>query len=91
MFRARGARVPPNLDHEQSQNTLLCSRSAFSSEKGRLYKDLEIDIRREIEENLAGVAAEQVRTVAIVLYCGGTDPDAGAELWVSDLSLRPKR
>jgi hypothetical protein len=60
-------------------------------EKERLYKDHELDIRREIEENLLGVVAEQVRTVAIVLYCGATDAGAGAELWVTDLSLRPRR
>lgn len=60
-------------------------------EKEHLYKDYEIDIRREIEENLVGVVAEQVRTVAIVLYCGATDDGAGAELWVTDLSLRPRR
>ncbi|HSU17485.1 CHAT domain-containing protein [Longimicrobium sp.] len=60
-------------------------------EKERLYKDYELDIRREIEENLLGVVAEQVRTVAIALYCGATDDGAGAELWVSDLSLRPRR
>jgi hypothetical protein len=59
-------------------------------ERERLYKDYEIDIRREIEENLLGVVAEQVRTVAIVLYCGATDPGAGAELLATDLSLRPR-
>ena len=56
----------------------------------RLYRDYELDVRREIEENLLGVAAEQVRTVAIVLYCGATDDGAGAELWATDLSLRPR-
>jgi hypothetical protein len=60
-------------------------------EKERLYKDYELDIRREIEENLLGVVSDQVRTIAVVLYCGATDDGAGAELWVSDLSLRPKR
>jgi TPR repeat protein len=60
-------------------------------ERERLYKDYELDIRREIEENLLGVVAGQVRTVAIALYCGATDAGAGAELWASDLSLRPKR
>jgi hypothetical protein len=60
-------------------------------EKERLYKDYELDIRREIEENLLGVVPHQVRTIVIALYCGATDDGAGAELWVSDLSLRPKR
>jgi hypothetical protein len=60
-------------------------------EKERLYKDYELDIRREIEENLIGVVPDQVRTIAIALYCGATDDGAGAELWASDLSLRPKR
>ncbi|HEV7587954.1 MAG TPA: CHAT domain-containing protein [Longimicrobium sp.] len=60
-------------------------------EKERLYKDYELSIRREIEENLLGVVADQVRTVAITLYSGATDDGAGAELWVSDLSLRPRR
>jgi hypothetical protein len=59
-------------------------------EKERLYKDYELDIRREIEENLLGVVPDQVRTIVIALYCGATDNGAGAELWVSDLSLRPK-
>jgi hypothetical protein len=58
-------------------------------EKERLYKDYELDIRREIEENLVSVAAEQVRTVSIVLYCGATGEGAGADLWVTDLHLRP--
>lgn len=60
-------------------------------ERERLYKDYELDVRREIEENLLGVAAEQVRTISIVLYCGATDHAAGAELWATDLSLRPRR
>jgi len=60
-------------------------------EKERLYKDYELDIRREIEENLLGVVPGQIRTIAIALYCGATDDGAGAELWASDLSLRPKR
>jgi hypothetical protein len=60
-------------------------------DRDRLYKDYELDIRREIEENLLGVVPGQVRAVAITLVCGATDDGAGAELWVSDLSLRPKR
>ncbi|HEU4881346.1 MAG TPA: CHAT domain-containing protein [Longimicrobium sp.] len=60
-------------------------------EKERLYKDYELDIRREIEENLLGVVPDQVRTIAIALYCGATDDGAGAELWASDLSVRPRR
>lgn len=60
-------------------------------EKERLYKDYELDIRRELEENVLGVVPGQVRTIAIALYCGATENGAGAELWVGDLSLRPKR
>jgi hypothetical protein len=59
-------------------------------DKERLYRDYELDIRREIEENLLGAVAEQVRAVTIALYCGATDHGARAELWVTDLSLRPK-
>lgn len=59
-------------------------------EKERLYKDYELDIRREIEENVLGVVPDQVRTIVIALYCGATDTGAGAELWVSDLSVRPR-
>lgn len=59
-------------------------------EKERLYKDFELDIRREIEENVLGVVPDQVRTIVIALYCGATDRGAGAELWASDLSVRPK-
>ena len=59
-------------------------------EHERLYKDYEVDIRREIEENLLGVVPDQVRTIVIALYCGATDHGAGAELWASDLSLRPR-
>jgi hypothetical protein len=60
-------------------------------EKERLYTDYEMDVRREIDENLLGVVPGHVRTIAIALYCGATDDGAGAELWSSDLSLRPKR
>ncbi|HEX8694442.1 MAG TPA: hypothetical protein VF746_18615 [Longimicrobium sp.] len=35
--------------------------------------------------------ASQLFTVAIVLYCGATDHGAGAELWVTNRSLRPGR
>jgi len=59
--------------------------------KDRLYKDYELDIRREIEENLLGIVPGQVRAVAITLVCGATEDGAGAELWASDLSLRPRR
>ena len=59
-------------------------------EKNRLYKDFELDVRREVEENLLAVVPGQIRTIAIALYCGANDDGAGAELWASDLSLRPK-
>ena len=50
----------------------------------------EIEIRREIENNLMGIDPEAVRFIAVILWCGATHAQAGSELWVTDLFLKSK-
>jgi TolB-like protein len=53
-------------------------------------QEYQIDVRREIENNLLGIEPNVIRQVAVVLWCGATHPQAGAELWITDLSLKAK-
>ncbi len=54
---------------------------------GRFHQDYRIDIRREIESNLLGIEPESVRRIAVIFWCGASDPQAASELWVADVSL----
>lgn len=56
--------------------------------QGRLYRKYSLNIRREIAENLLGIDPDDVRRIAVVLWCGATHRQASSELWVTDLSLR---
>lgn len=49
-----------------------------------------IDVYQEIENNLMAINPNDVRLIAIILWCGANHPNAGAELWVTDLSLISK-
>ncbi|MBN1829799.1 MAG: hypothetical protein JW884_11725 [Deltaproteobacteria bacterium] len=55
---------------------------------GQFIEHYAIDIRREIEGNLMGIRSEEVRFIAVVLWCGGNHPQASAELWITGLSLK---
>jgi hypothetical protein len=56
----------------------------------KFNQEYQIDVRREIENNLLGIEPNVIRQVAVVLWCGATHPQAGAELWITDLSLKAK-
>lgn len=58
--------------------------------RGSFQKDYRIDIRKEIEGNLLGADIEALRKIAIVLWCGASGSQAGAELWITDISLRTR-
>jgi len=58
---------------------------------GRYHQNYQIDIRREIENNLMGVDPDSIRSVVVIIWCGATHSQAGSELVVTDLSLRRKR
>lgn len=55
--------------------------------KGQYKQNYQIDIRKEIENNLMGVAPDAVNQVAVVLWCGATHSQAGSELWITDIKL----
>ena len=55
--------------------------------KDRFYQEYGIDIRQEIENNLLGIEPDDVRQIAVVLWCGATHPQAGSELWITDILL----
>jgi hypothetical protein len=57
---------------------------------GKFHSEYQIDIRKEIENNLLGMDAERVRSIAVVLWCGASHSQASAELWISDISLGSK-
>jgi hypothetical protein len=58
--------------------------------KGKFHSEYQIDIRKEIENNLLGVDAENIRQIAVILWCGASHPQAGSELWITDLSIKAK-
>ena len=58
--------------------------------KGKFNQNYQIDIRKEIENNLMGIDHESVRSMAVILWCGATHHQAGAELWITDISLRTR-
>ena len=56
-------------------------------EKGRFYKDYQINLKKEIEDNLMGLNSTDIRQIAVILWCGATHSQAGSELWVTDITL----
>jgi hypothetical protein len=57
---------------------------------GEFNQNYTIDIRQEIESNLMGINPEQIRSIAVIIWCGASHEQAGAEMWVADISLRDK-
>jgi hypothetical protein len=62
----------------------------IDAESEKLYKDFEIDVRQEIEDNLVMIRPEHVKTIAVILLCSATDTQAKSELIVADVILRAK-
>jgi hypothetical protein len=58
--------------------------------QGRFHQDYQLDIGREIENNLLSLNPADVRRIAVILWCGATESQAGGELWVTDMSLMVK-
>jgi TolB-like protein len=56
--------------------------------KAEFYSEYQIDIRKEIENNLLGTDAGNIRQIAVILWCGATHPQAGSELWITDIELK---
>ena len=54
---------------------------------GKYNQNFQIDVQREIENNLMNVNPESIRQVAIILWCGATHGQASSELWATDISL----
>jgi TolB-like protein len=59
-------------------------------EKGLFYKDYQINLKKEIEDNIMGFNSTDIRQVAVILWCGATHSQAGSELWVTDMSVCAK-
>lgn len=59
-------------------------------ENNRYYHGYQLDIRQEIESNLLAVDPDAVEEVAVILWAGANHAQAGAELGVTDVSLKIK-
>lgn len=59
-------------------------------QNGKFNTNYRIDISKEIEDNILGVDISSLRKVAIVIWCGANHSQAGSELWVTDISMKPK-
>ena len=57
---------------------------------GEFNQNYTIDIRQEIESNLMGINPEQIRSIAVIIWCGASHEQADAEMWVADISLNDK-
>jgi TolB-like protein len=55
--------------------------------KGQYKQNYQIDIRKELENNLMGITPDAVNQIAVVLWCGATHGQAGSELWITDIKL----
>jgi thioredoxin 1 len=54
------------------------------------YGKHQLDLRKEIENNLPGIDAKAIRKIIIGIWCGATHPQAQAEVWVTDVAMSPK-
>ncbi len=63
------------------------SREHFIALPSQRWQRLRLPVEQEIIDYLPGVAAQKVRYIKILLYCGGGDSRSGAELIASDLEL----
>lgn len=51
------------------------------------YRGYKINIRRELEDNLIGVNAGDIRMISIGIWSSATHRGASTELWISDITL----
>jgi|GEM_PF-1203397 len=56
----------------------------------KLHHDYQLDVRREIEDNLLGIDPDSIEEMAVILWCGANHSQAGAELWITDIALTNK-
>lgn len=57
---------------------------------GKYLQGYRVDVRKEIESNLMGIQPENIKKVAVVLWCGATHNQAGSELWITDICLKKR-
>lgn len=72
----------------QKSDTYMTHSIAIN--EGRFYQNYKVDIRREIEDNLLGVDINSLRKVAVAVWCGANNQQAGSEIWITDVSLMSK-
>jgi len=58
-------------------------------ESDKVYKNYELNISKEVNENLLGINSSDIRSIKIVLIVGSNDKNASGTLTVSDLVLKP--
>lgn len=56
----------------------------------KFYENYQLDVRNELENNLMGIKPDDVKKIAIVLWCGASHEQAAAQLLVADLRLEKK-
>lgn len=54
----------------------------------KFYTGYKIDIRKEIEDNLLGVNIDDIKRIAIAIWCGASHSQAGSELWITDIGIK---
>ncbi len=56
----------------------------------KLHHDYQLDVRMEIEDNLLGIDPGSIEEIAVIFWCGANHSQAGAELWITDITLKNK-
>lgn len=57
-------------------------------ESDKVYKYYQLNISKEVNENLLGINSTDIRSINVVLIVGSTDKNASGTLTVSDLTLK---
>ena len=62
----------------------------YQIDSDKTYHNFTIDIQNELQNNLLGINASDVKSVTIAFIVGSNDKNASAELIVADVLLKPK-
>lgn len=57
----------------------------------QFYMNYRINVEEEILNNLAALRYDQIHKIAVVIYAGANDRNAGCEVFVTDVSLKYKK
>lgn len=72
--------APESISDTNSEHNIMI-------ESGELYGKYSIDVLDEINSNLLGINANDVKYIDVILLVGSNDKDAGSSLLISDIVL----